>query len=141
MIIESPKEKSYSEAAKTPEQSFIKVFLVDDHQMMRSGLRNLINSERGLKVIAEASDGSEVLDQVKETSPDVIIMDVDMPIKNGIEATYEVKKLYPDLPVIGLSLHDNKEVADAMMRAGASVYVTKTEAFETLCSTIRQVTG
>ena len=139
MILESEENDPKSHLSEQKGYSKVRVLIVDDHQMMRSGLRKLINGQEDLEVVAEASDGTEVMDTVKSSRPDVIIMDVDMPKKNGIEATLEVHSIYPKLPVIGLSLHDNKEVANAMMNAGARAYISKTEAFDTLCNTIRQI--
>lgn len=115
----------------------IKVLLVDDHKMMREGLRKLIEEEDDLTVIAEASDGKEGIKLARETSPDVIVMDVNMPGINGIEATREITGHAPDMRIIGLSLQEEESVARAMRNAGASAYLTKSEVFETLCATIR----
>ncbi|MEX0719448.1 MAG: response regulator transcription factor, partial [Balneolaceae bacterium] len=115
----------------------ITVLLVDDHQMMRKGLQKMIDAQDDLMVIAEVADGKDALKVAQETSPDVIVMDVNMPGMNGIDATLQVSAILPNIRIIGLSLHDNKDVAEAMRNAGASAYLTKSEAFETLCATIR----
>lgn len=115
----------------------ISVMLVDDHEMMRKGLKNLINSEDDLIVISEVASGEEAVRTVKKIKPDIIVMDINMPGINGIEATRKVKEEIPDIRVIGLSLHDSKEVVENMRNAGAVAYLPKSEAFETLCATIR----
>ncbi|MEX0647761.1 MAG: PAS domain S-box protein [Balneolaceae bacterium] len=123
--------------ADSQKDSRIRVLLVDDHKMMREGLRKIIEEEEDLVVVAEASDGKEAVKMTNEISPDVIVMDVNMPIMNGIEATRTIVSDNPDVRIIGLSLHDSKNVAKAMKKAGASAYLTKTEAVEALCKTIR----
>lgn len=115
----------------------IRVLLVDDHRMMREGLQRIIEEEDDLTVVGEASDGEEAVKLAQETYPDVIIMDVNMPGMNGIEATREIISEAPQVRVIGLSFQEEKNVAEAMRSAGASAYLTKSEVFETLCATIR----
>ncbi|HET6528388.1 MAG TPA: response regulator transcription factor [Balneolaceae bacterium] len=113
------------------------ILLVDDQEMIRKGLRKIIEEEDDLMIIAEASDGKEAIKSARETSPDVIVMDVNMPKMDGIQATKKIKSALPDIHIIGLSLHGRKEVIQDMRSAGASAYVTKDEAFEALCATIR----
>lgn len=115
----------------------IKVLLVDDHQMMREGLRKIIEEEGDITIIAEAASGEEAIELTRKHSPDVIVMDVNMPGMNGIEATRKILSSIPDVRIIGLSLHDSKDVATAMKSAGASAYLSKTEATQDLCDTIR----
>ena len=115
----------------------VKVLLVDDHQMMREGLRKMIEDEDDLVVIAEASDGKDAVKLAGEASPDVIVMDVNMPGMNGIEATRQIAADMPHMRIIGLSLQQEESVSRAMRSAGASAYLTKSEVFETLCATIR----
>lgn len=116
----------------------IKVLLVDDHQMMRDGLRNTINKQEDMKVSGEASNGKEAIQFVNENPPDAIVMDVDMPDMIGIEATHKIMSIIPEAIVIGLTLHDSPKLRENMLRVGASAYITKNEAVETLCSTIRE---
>ena len=115
----------------------VNVLLVDDHKMMREGLRRIVEEQEDLVVVGEASDGKEAIKAVDEKSPDVIVMDIDMPVMNGIDATHQIMSTRKDLRVIGLSLHGHKSVVKSMRQAGASAYLTKNEAFETLCATIR----
>lgn len=116
----------------------IRVLLVDDHHMVRRGLRKLIEEQDDLTVIMEASNGKDAVQLARETSPDVMVMDVNMPGMNGIEATQKIRAEMPKIRIIGLSLHNQEDVARNMRSAGASAFVTKAEAFETLCATIRR---
>lgn len=133
--------KGTSSAAKSTVQTELwqtaKILIVDDHEMVRRGLRKMIENQDDLVVIAEASNGEEAVKYARETSPDVIVMDVNLPGMDGIEATRKITSEMPNVRVIGLSLHDEKGVSEDMRSAGASAYLTKTEAFETLCATIR----
>jgi PAS domain S-box-containing protein len=120
----------------------IKILLVDDHEIMRDGLKKIIEDENDLKVVAEASDGNNIVELARKTKPDVVIMDVNLPGSiNGIEATQKIKTELPDIRVVGLSLYDDEKVAQNMRDAGAMAYLTKTEASEALCATIRSVAG
>lgn len=115
----------------------IKVLLVDDHQMVREGLRKIIEDQEDIRVIGEAADGIEAIRLAREYSPDLILMDVSMPGMDGIEATKRITDEMPDIRIIGLSLHDEEKITEEMRDAGASAYLTKTEAFESLIVTIR----
>lgn len=131
-------EEDSGDLSSTPHSGRrIKVLLVDDHPMMREGLRKMIEEEEDLVFIAEATNGEDAIDLTLQLNPDVVVMDVNMPGMNGIEATREISILSPKTRIIGLSLHDNIEVAQAMRNAGAAAYLTKAEVFETLCATIR----
>jgi PAS domain S-box-containing protein len=115
----------------------IKVLLADDHQIMREGLRKIINEEADLTVAGEAANGREAVEMAREIQPDVIVMDVDMPEMNGIQATRQIKGILPHIHIIALSFHNDKGVAREIRKAGASAYLTKSDAFETLRATIR----
>ncbi|MEX2347383.1 MAG: PAS domain S-box protein [Balneolaceae bacterium] len=114
-----------------------KVLLVDDHKMFRNGLRKIIEEEDDFVVVGEAGNGEDAITLSRENSPDVILMDVTMPEMDGIEATKLIKTGIPDVRIIGVSLHDSKEIEQDMRDAGASAFLTKTEAFESLIATIR----
>ncbi|SHE80272.1 PAS domain S-box-containing protein [Fodinibius roseus] len=115
----------------------ISVLLVDDHQMVRKGFRKIIEDEDDVVVAGEAGDGGEAVSLSRETAPDIVLMDVNMPKMDGIEATRRITSEMPGIRIIGLSLHDEKRVMEKMRSAGASAYLTKTEAFESLMRTIR----
>jgi DNA-binding NarL/FixJ family response regulator len=89
--------------------------------------------------VAEASDGEMALEATRATRPHVVIMDVNMPKMNGLEATRHIKAEFPNIMVVGLSMHDDAKIASGMRDAGASAYLSKERSFETLCATIRSV--
>ncbi len=121
------------------EASEIRVLLADDHQIVREGLRLLIEQQEQLHVIAEASDGVEAVRLAAESRPDVIIMDITMPRMNGIEATPRMLAASPDSEVIALSVHREKYYVCEMLKAGALGYVLKDSAFKELVQAIRVV--
>ena len=117
----------------------IKIILADDHQIVRQGLRNLLALESDIKVVAEADNGRSVLRLVKETSPDVVIMDISMPGLNGIEATRQILAECSGVKVIALSMHSDSLFVLNMLKAGASGYLLKDCALEELVKAIRAV--
>lgn len=131
---ETAKKSEYQKRYKLPE---LQIMLADDHQLVRNGFRQMLNKQQDLTVIAEASDGEEAVEMARKTNPDVILMDVNMPRMDGIDATKIISSELSQICIIGLSLHDSDEVIQNMLSAGAAAYVTKDQAFETLCETIR----
>jgi CheY-like chemotaxis protein len=115
----------------------IRVLLVDDHQIMREGLRSIIEEQADLEVVAEAADGEMAIEAARRFRPDVVIMDVNMPKMNGLEAARQIKTEFPRITVIGLSMHGDRKMALAMQQAGVSAYLSKGGSFDILCSTIR----
>lgn len=103
----------------------IRVLLVDDHKMVREGFRTLIECDPQLEVAGEAANGEEAIELTRLLQPDVVIMDINMPRMNGIEATRRIKQEMPHVAVIGLSVHDDRGLASSMLEAGASCYLTK----------------
>jgi PAS domain S-box-containing protein len=118
-------------------RSKIQVLLVDDHRIMREGLRFIIEGQDDLQIIAEAGDGTEAIDLARNLHPDIVVMDVNLPTMNGVEATRQIKSEFPDIAVIGLSVHEEDKMAQTMRGAGASAYLSKGGSFETLCQAIR----
>jgi DNA-binding NarL/FixJ family response regulator len=116
----------------------IRVMLVDDHEMIREGLRTIINGQDDLHVVAEASAGDIAVTRARNSRPDVILMDINLPTLNGVEATRRIKAELPAVAIIGLSVHEDERMALAMREAGASGYVSKGGSFEALCNTIRE---
>ena len=102
-----------------------KVILADDHQLMREGLRTLIENELAMEVVGDTGDGKVVVQLARELSPDVILMDVEMPGLDGIEATRRIINENPEIKVIALSMHSNKLFISDMFKAGASGYLLK----------------
>jgi two-component system response regulator NreC len=110
----------------------IKVFLVDDHEVMREGLCALLRKHADVEVVGEAADGRTAIQKVCELSPDVVIMDIGMPNLNGIEATRQMRNKCPDVKVIALSTHSDGSTVAKMLKAGASGYILKDSAFKEL---------
>jgi DNA-binding NarL/FixJ family response regulator len=117
----------------------IRVLLADDHKLFRDGLRNLIEKEAGMEVVAEAENGRKAVKLAEKLSPNVIIMDVSMPDLNGIEATRKIIAGTSNVKVIALSMHTDRRFVLGMLEAGASAYLLKDCAFAELVSAIRQV--
>jgi PAS domain S-box-containing protein len=119
----------------------IHVLLVDDHAMVRQGLRSVLDSYPKIKVVGEASNGKEALVAVKTLRPHVVVMDVNMPNMSGIDATTAIKALDPDVVIVGLSVNAGDENRQAMLGAGASVLLTKEAAVESLYHAIGEAVG
>lgn len=115
----------------------IRVAIMDDHTIMREGLRALLEQEPDLEVVGEAADGRAAVDLVQDLQPDVVVMDVGMPDLNGIEATRKMKSLVPGVKVIALSMHSDRRFVRAMLLAGAWGYVVKGSPIEELVAAIR----
>jgi signal transduction histidine kinase/CheY-like chemotaxis protein len=118
-----------------------RVLLVDDHAMVRQGLRAILDHYPDLLIIGEAADGREALSIAKKRAPDVIIMDINMPRMDGIEATKRIKKDQPETVIIAVSVNDTPHLRDSMHKAGASAFVSKDEASERLYETIMVLTS
>ncbi|MFZ5824671.1 MAG: response regulator [Bacillota bacterium] len=117
----------------------IRVLLVDDHAILREGIRYLLSASGEVDVVGEAQDGVEALEMVERLKPDAVLMDIAMPRMNGIEATTELKKRDPNLPVLILSMYDSEEYVLPILRAGASGYVLKRAAAQELVSALKAV--
>lgn len=116
-----------------------KVLLVDDHALMRSGIRALLEAEEGLCVVGEAGDGREALEKVLRFSPDVVVMDITMPHVDGIEATRGILTESPETKVIALSIHGGKRFVENMLQVGAAGYVLKDSVPEELVEAVHTV--
>jgi two-component system response regulator NreC len=114
-----------------------RLLLVDDHAVVRSGLRMLLASQRDMEIVGEAGTAEEALKAAAEHRPDVILMDIGLPDKTGIEATREVKNRFPHVAVIALTIHEDEEYFFKMLDAGASGYVPKRAAPEELLLAIQ----
>ncbi len=117
----------------------IRVLLVDDHDIVRTGLRSFLEIQPGLEVVSEASNGREALARAQETRPDVAIMDIGLPEMDGVEATRQLKALLPECQVLALTVHEEREFLLAMLAAGATGYVTKQAAADELVAAVRAV--
>ena len=117
----------------------IRILLADDHQIMREGLKALLEKHSSMEVIAEAENGIQTLEIARREKPDVIIMDIAMPDINGIEATRQLKSEMTDIKIVALSMHSDRRFVTETLKAGASAYVLKQSAFEDLEKAIKTV--
>jgi PAS domain S-box-containing protein len=115
----------------------LRVLLADDHEVVREGLMFLLCEEHSIEVVGQAANGREAIDLTDRLRPDVVIMDVSMPLINGDEATRQIKRHLPQTRVIALSMHDERESVEKMLTAGAEAYVLKTSPSEELLAAIR----
>lgn len=115
------------------------ILIVDDHPMMREGLRSVINREPDMTVCGEAENAQQAINAVQQLSPDLTLVDITLPGKSGLELVKDLKALHPKLVILAISLHDESLYAERMLRAGASGYITKHQPPEELVKAIRQV--
>ena len=117
----------------------IRILIVDDHNIIREGLRALLEKEPDMEIVAEAENGRMAVQMVRKSNPDVVIMDIGMPDLNGIEATSQIMARSSSVKVIALSMHSNKQFVVEILKSGALGYLLKDCAFEELASAIRAV--
>ena len=117
----------------------IRVLLADDHVMLREGTVALLRRERDIQVVAEASNGQEAVDLASQLKPDIVVMDVRMPVLSGIEATRRIRESLPDVQVLVLTAHDDDQYVFSLLEAGASGYLLKTAPISELVKAVRQV--
>lgn len=117
----------------------IRVLLVDDHAVLRDGLKLLINRQSDMEVVGEAGDGDEALRKVRQLDPDVVVMDLSMPGSNGVEATGAIRRSYPAVKVLVLTVHEGGVYLQPALRAGASGYVVKRAAADEVVGAIQIV--
>ena len=119
----------------------VRILMVDDHPLVRQGMRGVVEGFPNMEVVGEASNGKEAVQLALDLRPTVIIMDINMPFMNGIEATRVIKTQCPEIIVVGLSVNNDRQVQAAMKAAGASAYLTKDVAPEMLCEVICKALG
>ncbi len=119
--------------------SQIKLLLVDDHEVVRAGLRMLFQAEEDMEIVGEVGSGLEALQAVRDLKPDVVLMDIAMPGMSGIEATRQIKEANPHTAVLALTMHEDEQYFFEMLQAGALGYVPKRAAPDDLISAIRAV--
>jgi DNA-binding NarL/FixJ family response regulator len=119
----------------------IKILLVDDHAIVRQGLRSLLEKEPDIEVVGEAEDGRKAIELTRELLPDVVVMDITMPNLNGVEAARLITQELPKVKVIALSMHSDRTFIVSMLKAGASGYILKECLSDELVEAIRTVAG
>jgi two-component system, NarL family, response regulator NreC len=117
----------------------IRIVIADDHGVLRAGLRALLSAEPDLEVIGEAADGKEALDAVVALRPDILLLDVNMPIHNGIEVTQQLARTHPNVRVLILTVHEEDRLLQEALRVGASGYIVKRAVESELLNAIRAV--
>lgn len=117
----------------------IRILLADDHTILRDSLRLLLNSEQDMEVVGDVEDGRSAVSLARELKPDVIVMDIAMPLLNGLEATCQITREYPKIRVLILSMHDNEEYIRGALAKGAMGYILKDAAANELINAIRAV--
>ncbi len=117
----------------------IKILIADDHALFREGIKAVLSAYSDLQVVGEAADGQEAIEEAKRLQPDIVLMDIAMPGLGGLEATLELKKLFPKLKILVLTQYDNREYLYRFLKAGVSGYVLKRAAGTELVNAIRAV--
>ncbi|MFN3331387.1 MAG: response regulator [Caldilinea sp.] len=117
----------------------IRILIVDDHAIVRAGIRVLLQLQPEFEVVGEAEDGQEALRQVQQLAPDIVLMDIGMPGMDGLAATRAILQNYPQVRIIALTQHENREYVLPTLRAGAKGYVLKRAPDDTLVRAIRTV--
>ncbi|GAB6144737.1 response regulator [Desulfocicer niacini] len=117
----------------------IKVLLADDHQIVREGLRRIIEESGDMEVVAEAADGNEAISKTLDTRPDVAVVDISMPGMDGLEVVAQLKALAPSMPVLILTMHDEEQYVVRAVESGAMGYVTKQAAPEQLVDAVKKL--
>jgi len=121
----------------TPSNNKIRVFIADDHFVVRQGLKHILSQHSDMEVVGEAEDGNQALERIKDA--DVVLLDIEMPGKNGWEVMVQLKSLHPKLGVLMLSIFSEEHYGLRLIKAGASGYLTKSSAPDQLCQAIRTV--
>ena len=118
-----------------------RILLADDHQMVREGIRSLLEKESDIEIVGEAEEGRKAVHLARKLQPDVVIMDITMPNLNGVDATRQIVSEYPDIKIIALSMHFSKIFVLNMLKAGALGYILKGDSSEELIEGVRTVSG
>lgn len=117
----------------------IRLMIIDDHELVRRGLVQFLGSSPGIKVVAEAASGKELLDKLCVTSADLLLLDMDMPGKKGADLIGHIRKIYPEMLILVLSMHDEPKTVIGALEAGASGYICKNSPPHTLLEAIHEV--
>jgi DNA-binding NarL/FixJ family response regulator len=113
------------------------ILIVDDHELIRAGVRGLFASDPQVTVSGEAKDGKEAIEQVRKLNPDLVILDITMPVMNGLDAATEIRRLAPKTKIVILTMHDAAQMRDQAQRAGADAFVVKSDVAAKLANIVR----
>ncbi|MBV8477614.1 MAG: response regulator transcription factor [Acidobacteria bacterium] len=119
----------------------VRILLADDHEVVRQGLRTILKARSGWEIIGEAENGQQAIDAVRELKPDVIILDITMPVMSGLEATQAICKLRLGTRVLIFTMHDSRSLVRAVRKAGADGYVLKSRAARDLIKAVEALLG
>jgi two-component system, NarL family, invasion response regulator UvrY len=119
----------------------MKVLVADDHAVVREGIKRILTQDDAIEVVAEAADGSAALDRVHEMDPDVVVLDMSMPGRGGLETLQEIKRRWPRMGVLVLSMHPEDQYAVRVLREGADGYLSKDSAADELINAIHKIHG
>ena len=117
----------------------IRILIADDHPMMLTGIKTILNSRKHLQIVGDATNGEEAISRTKALAPDIVLMDISMPVMNGLEATAVLRKEAPEVRVILLTMHDDKEYVAQFVKSGAHGYIVKTGPPDEILSAIEAV--
>jgi len=135
-MVRGGKEMGNGEGAARPKVA--RILIADDHALVREGLRTMLSGEEGIEVIAEANDGAQALSLCQELEPDLVLMDVRMPVMDGLEATRRIKQQMPKTSVMMVTMHENPDYLFEAVKAGAAGYVLKDASGERLLNAVRR---
>lgn len=125
----------------SPRQSMARILLADDHELIRKGLRALVEANKEWSICGEASNGEEAVERVLELKPDLVILDVTMPVLNGLQAARKIRSIAPRVKILILSMHDSPQLASEALRLGADAYLIKSgpqvQLLETIANLLR----
>ena len=117
----------------------LRILVADDHDVVRAGLRALLESRKGWQVCAEATNGRDAVNKARDSKPDVAVLDIGMPLLNGVEATRQIRKLSPETEILVLTMHDSETMIQSVLEAGARGYILKDDAAMNLLAAVDAV--
>jgi two-component system, NarL family, response regulator NreC len=120
-------------------QRSLRILIVDDHELMRAGVRTIVSHNSLWEICGEAENGREAIDKTQELKPDLVVIDISMPQMNGIDATREIRRIAPGTKIIILTMHENRQIVFAAQHAGADAVITKRMASESLINAIERL--
>jgi DNA-binding NarL/FixJ family response regulator len=124
-----------------PPDRTLRIVIADDHELMRAGIRTMFSHNPLWKICGEAENGRKAVEKVRELGPDLVILDISMPVLNGIDAAREIRQIAPGIKIIMLTMHESSQLESVALQAGADVVLTKRMAASSLANAIDRLTG